>query len=205
MFWNSTSNWIISQSFSNCSHRLYPFTHDLVELLEALKDLGFNIPKDLYAYADALTPHYTMVRYPGRKPVKYNKGLAERCLEYAKRIIKWIEGQASKSSSWKQKRRDELLKEYIEVLKKIIPQSAIFLSGSRARESHVPYSDYDIVIVFKIQIRDKLKMIEYLKKFKLLGISLDLVVLTLDDLKDLIIKEMLKNSKILYNNLGVKF
>ncbi len=78
---------------------LHPFTHDLVELLDALKNIGFNIPSTLYIYADALTPHYTMARYPGRTPIRYNKGLAERCLEYAERIIKWVEEQASKISS----------------------------------------------------------------------------------------------------------
>jgi len=30
---------------------LYPYTHDLVELLEALKELGLNPPDILYVYA----------------------------------------------------------------------------------------------------------------------------------------------------------
>ena len=78
---------------------VHPFTHDLVELIESLKELGLNVPEELYTYADALTPHYTMARYPGRKPVRYDKGLAERCIKYAKEIIKWVEEQASKISS----------------------------------------------------------------------------------------------------------
>jgi len=78
---------------------LHPFTHDLVELLDALRELNFNPPEELYTYADALTPHYTMARYPGRKPVTYNRGLAERCLKYARTIIRWVEEQASKLSS----------------------------------------------------------------------------------------------------------
>ena len=43
--------------------------------------------------------HYTMARYPGRKPVKYDRGLAERCIKYAKEIVKCVEEQASKISS----------------------------------------------------------------------------------------------------------
>ncbi len=74
----------------------HPFTHDLVELIESLKDVGFKPPEILYVYADALTPHYTMARYPGRKPVRYDKGLGERCLKYAEEIVRWVKGEASK-------------------------------------------------------------------------------------------------------------
>jgi len=76
---------------------LHPFTHDLVELLDAIKDLGYDVPEELYTYADALTPHYTMARYPGRKPVRYNKDLGRRCLIYAEKIISWVEEKASKT------------------------------------------------------------------------------------------------------------
>jgi len=75
---------------------LEPPQDDLVELLDTLKDLDLEPPQDLYLYADALTPHYTMSRYPGRKPLTYNKGLAERCIGYARRIIEWVKEQASK-------------------------------------------------------------------------------------------------------------
>jgi len=75
---------------------LHPYTHDLVELLESLRELGLNPPESLYVYADALTPHYTMSRYPGRKPLTYDKGLAERCVKYAKRIVEWVKAEASK-------------------------------------------------------------------------------------------------------------
>lgn len=69
---------------------LHPYTHDLVELLDSIKDLGFEVLEELYTYADALTPHYTMSRYPGRKPVTYNRKLAERCIKYAEEITRWI-------------------------------------------------------------------------------------------------------------------
>jgi len=74
----------------------HPFTHDLVELIDTLRDLGYEPPEELYTYADALTPHYTMARYPGRKPVRYGRGLGERCLRYAERIIRWVEDASKK-------------------------------------------------------------------------------------------------------------
>jgi len=74
---------------------IHPFTHDLTELLDFLKDMGLKVPKRLYMYADALTPHYTLARYPGKKPLKYNRELAKRCLKYAREIIKWVKAKAS--------------------------------------------------------------------------------------------------------------
>ncbi len=73
---------------------LHPYTHDLVELLDSLKDLDIEPPEDLYTCADALTPHYTMSRYPGRKPVSYSRGIAERCIRYAEEIIGWVKRKA---------------------------------------------------------------------------------------------------------------
>ena len=77
---------------------VYPFTYDLVVLLDALGELGVEVPAELYTIADALTPHYTMARYPGRKPVEYDKGLGERCVRYAERIAEWVESQASQKN-----------------------------------------------------------------------------------------------------------
>ncbi|BEP16727.1 HEPN domain-containing protein [Pyrofollis japonicus] len=76
----------------------HPFTHDLAELLEALRELDISVPDELFVYADALTPHYTMARYPGRKPLRYDRELGERCLRYARRIIDWVKEAASKIS-----------------------------------------------------------------------------------------------------------
>ena len=75
----------------------HPFTHDLVELLAAARELGLEPPRELYAYADALTPHYTMARYPGRKPFRYDRFAGERCLEYARRIVQWVEEAAERA------------------------------------------------------------------------------------------------------------
>ena len=72
----------------------HPYTHDLVELMEALEQLGLRVPEELRVYGDALTPHYTMARYPGRKPLVYNDARAERCIRQARAIIEWVEAVA---------------------------------------------------------------------------------------------------------------
>ena len=72
----------------------HPYTHDIVELLETLKDLDIEVPSQLILYGDALTPHYTLARYPGKKPFEYNQGRGKRCLEQAKSIIEWVKSVA---------------------------------------------------------------------------------------------------------------
>ena len=69
---------------------IHPYTHDLVELLEFLKEAGLDTPEELYPLADALTPHYTLSRYPGRSPITYDREKAERCLAYGEKIISWV-------------------------------------------------------------------------------------------------------------------
>ncbi len=73
---------------------MHPFTHDLSELLDALEELGLEAPERVRDAADALTPHYTMARYPGRKPVSYDERRGRRCLEQARRVAMWVEEQA---------------------------------------------------------------------------------------------------------------
>ena len=74
----------------------HEFTHDLSKLLRSLEELGLEVPQGLYAVADALTPHYTMARYPGRKPVVYDRSMGERCVRYMEEIIAWVERVASR-------------------------------------------------------------------------------------------------------------
>jgi len=70
---------------------VHEFTHDLARLLKGLEAAGVGVPGELYVYADALTPHYTMARYPGRKPVVYDESAGRRCIEYAERVWSWVE------------------------------------------------------------------------------------------------------------------
>nr|WP_202905235.1 HEPN domain-containing protein [Vulcanisaeta thermophila] len=44
---------------------------------------------ELFAYADALTGEYTLSRCPGRKPRVYNEDTAERCVNYARRLVEF--------------------------------------------------------------------------------------------------------------------
>ncbi|MET1160364.1 MAG: HEPN domain-containing protein [Thermoprotei archaeon] len=77
---------------------LYEFTHDLSKLLKYLEDAGLKIPEQLYVYADALTPHYTLARYPGSKPIVYDEAIAKRCIDYMEKIIEWIMGEAENTN-----------------------------------------------------------------------------------------------------------
>ncbi len=78
---------------------IHPFTYDLVELINYLADAGLNPPENLEVYADALTPYYTLARYPGKPLVKYRREVASRCIDYARRIISWVKSEASQKES----------------------------------------------------------------------------------------------------------
>ncbi len=73
---------------------VHDFTHDLARLLRGLAEAGLSVPGELLAYADALTPHYTLARYPGRKPIVYDEDAGRRCIAYAEKIWRWAEGLA---------------------------------------------------------------------------------------------------------------
>ena len=81
--------------------------------------------------------------------------------------------------------------------------STILLFGSRARGDFVPYSDYDIAVILR-SVNDKLKVIERLRRLKPEGIDLDLIVLSVDDLRDPLIRSMLSDRKILHNGLSLR-
>ena len=72
----------------------HPYTHDVAELLETLRELGLEVPEQLLLYGDSLTPHYTLARYPGRKPFEYNDRRGRRCLDQARSIIEWVRSVA---------------------------------------------------------------------------------------------------------------
>ena len=103
----------------------------------------------------------------------------------------------------KQRTRNNLLHKYIERLKKNKPRSTIILFGSRAEGKQLPYSDYDIAIILE-QVDDKLKTVEELRRLKPRGLDLDLVVFSLEELDDPLVKSMLENASILYNGLDIK-
>lgn len=95
----------------------------------------------------------------------------------------------------------ELLKIYVERIKSLRKDSMIILFGSRARGGELPYSDYDVAIVLR-HVDDRLTAIEEFRRVKPPGLDLDLMVLSVDELDDPLIKSMLKDSIILYDGLG---
>jgi HEPN domain-containing protein len=72
----------------------HPYTHDLVELLKTFEELGIEVSEELKVYGDALTPHYTLARYPGRKPLSYDEERARRCVNQARAFKDWVEKNA---------------------------------------------------------------------------------------------------------------
>ena len=103
----------------------------------------------------------------------------------------------------KRRESDKLLREYIERLKQVIPNSVILLFGSRAKGEHLPYSDYDIAVILE-KVDNKISTIEELRKLKPRGLNLDLTIILTSELKDKIVQEMLKNSIILYKGMKLE-
>ncbi len=73
---------------------VHVFTHDLSRLLYTLEEAGVAVPGELYPLADALTPHYTLARYPGSKTLTYDSRIASRCVDYMERILGWLKDAA---------------------------------------------------------------------------------------------------------------
>ncbi|MEZ0345803.1 MAG: HEPN domain-containing protein [Infirmifilum sp.] len=68
----------------------HPYTHDLLELLDAVKSIGVEVEDDVITACEILTPHYILSRYPGKRAIAYTKTRAERCVFYAKKIVEWV-------------------------------------------------------------------------------------------------------------------
>lgn len=97
---------------------------------------------------------------------------------------------------------DKALKEYVNRLIQELPESTIVLFGSRARGDYLPNSDYDVAVILR-QVSDVHSELLRLRSLKPEGLFLDLTILSIDDLDDPVIKEMLKGCKLLYDGLGI--
>jgi HEPN domain-containing protein len=73
---------------------LHPYTHDLSELLDSLKALEIDVPRDVALVAELLTPHYTLARYPGKRVYTYNSTRASLCIESCEKIVSWVKSVA---------------------------------------------------------------------------------------------------------------
>ena len=98
---------------------------------------------------------------------------------------------------------DELLRGFVFRVSSEYPGSAIVLFGSRARGDYMPYSDYDVAVVFR-RVADERELMLRIRGLKPGGLSLDLLVLSVDDLGDPVIREMLKGCVILYDGLDLR-
>jgi len=97
----------------------------------------------------------------------------------------------------------KLFNEYVERLRGKYTKSIILLHGSRATGRQLPYSDYDLIVVLE-QVDNRFKLIEEMRRLKPMGISVDLTVISINELDDPIIRMMLRESKVLYNGLNLK-
>jgi HEPN domain-containing protein/predicted nucleotidyltransferase len=186
---------------------VHPYTHDLVELMKAAEEVGLKVPSELKVYGDALTPHYTMARYPGRKPVSYTRDRGERCVEQARAIMEWVESVsdprtssyhvfASRLSSW-----ERGFKAYVERLCGDPSVLEAYLVGSRARGDNLPGSDYDVLVAVR-DGTDKLEAAFRLRRLRGEDIfPLDLIVVWESELNDPVYAEMLRGARSLCSRL----
>lgn len=139
-----------------------------------------------------------MARYPGRKPVSYDKGLGRGVLDMQRGSSPGLR-KLLRSLAKKKAKSEELLREYVHRLASAYPHAMVVLFGSRARGDHLPYSDYDIALVLPDEeCQDRLEETLRARRLKPRGISVDLVIICDSELEDPLIKQMLSSSKVLY-------
>ena len=98
---------------------------------------------------------------------------------------------------------NHVFQRYVEDLKKLYPRSTIILYGSRARGDHLPYSDYDLLVVLE-KVNDKLSETIRARSIKPMELPLDLIVISIDELDDpLLLGALRKGYRILYDELRV--
>jgi HEPN domain-containing protein len=73
---------------------VHPYTHDLAELLEALRAIGVEPPSDVVLSSELLTPHYTLARYPGKRVYTYTAERGRMCIDCAEKIVEWVKKAA---------------------------------------------------------------------------------------------------------------
>ncbi|MCD6348036.1 MAG: nucleotidyltransferase domain-containing protein [Candidatus Korarchaeota archaeon] len=99
-------------------------------------------------------------------------------------------------------RQNELLEEFVERIARRFPKSTIILFGSRGRGEERPDSDYDLLVVMDIE-GDRYERIVELRSLKPRGISVDLLILSPEEIEDPYYREMLRRSAVLYNGLDL--
>ncbi len=107
-----------------------------------------------------------------------------------------------KSRAEKLRKANDLLRELVNNISSEFPRSAVVLFGSRAQGKYSPQSDFDIAVVLE-EVEDKFETITRLRRLKPPGISLDLVLLTVRELEDPLMRKMLEGGRVLYNGLNL--
>jgi HEPN domain-containing protein len=69
---------------------IHPYTHDLVELLDAIRAVGIEVSSEVSLACELLTPHYTLSRYPGKRVYSYTSERGRLCVEYAEKVVEWV-------------------------------------------------------------------------------------------------------------------
>ncbi|MCC6055013.1 MAG: HEPN domain-containing protein [Thermosphaera sp.] len=69
---------------------IHPYTHDLVELLDAVRAVGIEVSSEVSLACELLTPHYTLARYPGKRVYSYTSERGRLCVEYAEKVVEWV-------------------------------------------------------------------------------------------------------------------
>jgi len=102
------------------------------------------------------------------------------------------------------KEAEKGLRIFVERVRREYPGTSIVLFGSRARGDYLPYSDYDVALVLPdSDCSDKIGVAEEARRLRPRGLSLDLVVLCASELDDPLVKQMLRDKKVLYDGLGL--
>ena len=113
-----------------------------------------------------------------------------------------LRGKFLRSRLRRVREEEALLKKYVRRITATFPKCAVLLFGSRAKGEHLPYSDYDLTVVLN-EVKDKVSLIEILRRLKPRGLPLDLIVIEKEELSDPLIKKMLEGSKTLHDGLNV--
>lgn len=119
-----------------------------------------------------------------------------------KKLSNGLRKKLLRKAKTKMEKKETLFRKYIRKLIEKHPESTIILIGSRAKGKPLPYSDYDVVIIFR-KINNKFNLIQQIRKYKPKDFSLDIIVLEENELKDPLIIQMLENGKILHDGLKV--
>jgi HEPN domain-containing protein len=155
--------------------------HSVSRLLEQLPE-NYRAPKDLIDKAKELDRHYGPTRYPnfhseGAPSDYYTRDDAERAIKYARMVIEFVRSKVFKLDY------EEILGRLREYAKRKLSDNvlAILLIGSLARGDYTAFSDADIVVIVKSDVRRFIDRIpEYIDTD--LGIDIDPRVYTLDEI-----------------------